>query len=50
MTWNPGRERWQVVIRDGGKPKWFGYFDTQEEAQSVADEARKRIVSILMPL
>lgn len=30
------RGKWQVVIRDGKKLKWLGYFSTEDEAAKVA--------------
>lgn len=30
------KDKWQVVVRISGKPKWIGRFDTEEQAANVA--------------
>jgi len=36
VSWNKRKSAWQVVIREGGKLKWKGWFDSEDEAAKVA--------------
>ena len=36
VTWHKTREKWQVVIRDGGKCKWLGFFEDKAKAEEAA--------------
>jgi hypothetical protein len=42
VTWYRWRNKWRVKIYIGGKEKFLGYFDTLEEAETVAIASRKK--------
>ena len=39
------RGKWQVVIKVAGKAKWFGHYDTKDQALMVAQEQFKRRIA-----
>lgn len=39
------RGKWQVIIRVNGKLKWFGQYDSKEQAVSVAQEQYRHIAA-----
>lgn len=36
VSWNRRKGKWQVVIRDQGRLKWLGWFESEDEAAIVA--------------
>ena len=38
VTFNTGRDKWQVVVRSDGGLKWLGYFKKEDDARAVAKD------------
>ena len=36
VSWNKRRKAWQVVIRENGKLKWKGFYESEEQAANIA--------------
>jgi hypothetical protein len=36
VSWNKRKNAWQVVVREGGRLKWKGYYESEDQAARVA--------------
>ena len=43
VSWNKASQKWTVLIQQQGKPRYFGRYESLDEAKQIALDARKKL-------